>query len=81
MSAFKSRVSVTTDKNLESLCVSGTLSSYPSPKPTRIFVFLLTWIPQIPKMWDLILVTPIKTQPYYSQSSRENAPYPAAHPH
>ena len=30
-------------------------------------------IPQIPKMCDPILVTVLKMQPHYSQSSRENA--------
>ena len=29
--------------------------------------------PQNPKMWDPILVTLLKMQPHYSQSSRENA--------
>ena len=30
-------------------------------------------MPQIPKMGDPILVTLMKLQPHYSQSSRENA--------
>ena len=30
-------------------------------------------IPEIPKMCDPILVTVLKMQPHYSQSSRENA--------
>ena len=30
-------------------------------------------IPEIPKMCDPILVTLLKMQPHYSQSSRENA--------
>ena len=33
-------------------------------------------IPEIPNMCDLILVTPLKMWPHYSQSSRENATSP-----
>ena len=47
---------------------------------TNILVRLLTVnmktelsYPKNPKMWQPILVTPLKMQPHYSQSSRENA--------
>ena len=38
-------------------------------------------IPQIPTKSDPILVNPMKMQPHYGQSSRENMTHPAAHPH
>ena len=37
--------------------------------------------PKIPKISDPNLLTRLKLQPHYSQSSRENATHPAAHPH
>ena len=37
--------------------------------------------PKNPKMCDPILVTLLKMRPHYSQSRRENGPYPAAHSH
>ena len=47
---------------------SGTFANRDNRKWEEFFFY-----PQNPKMCDPILVTPLKMQPHYSQSSRENA--------